>query len=170
MPNWALLLLRAVLASAISAAMTWSAYKLGSGEKGWTLLAFVFSIPIIAFMIARPLVELIHEGFGWLWRHPLEAWHGNYYAFNGVHIRVFDGGDRLWFCARDVVVACHVKPLPESIAGTEIVEKLASLTIEGVERFQDGHPNPELARFLLWAKREVVAPWERKRSGALVPR
>ena len=28
----------------------------------------------------------------------------------------------------------------------------------------------ESQRFILWARREVQAPWERKRSGALVPR
>ncbi len=170
MPNWLLLLLRATAAAAISTLMVLSASKASQGDLAWKLIAFLFSIPIGAWLIAKPLVEFAHEGLTWLSRHPLEAWHGRYYAFNSVHVRVFDDGDRLWFCAQDMVTACHLKALAPAIPGVELVENLPSLTIEGVEKFHDNHPHPELARFLLWAKREVIAPWERKRSGALVPR
>jgi len=170
LPNWAALLVRVLAASALSAFMTWSAFKIGRGDLAWTLLAFVFSVPMGAWLIAKPLIELVHEGMGWLWHRPLEAWHGNYYAFNSVQIRVFDDGDRLWFCAQDIVAACHLKALAPAIPGVELVEDLPSLTIEGVQKFHDGHPHAELGRFLLWAQREVVRPWERKRSGALIPR
>jgi hypothetical protein len=169
MPNWVLLLLRTGSAVAISTVMTWSANKVGRGDLGWTLIAFLLSVPIGAWLIAKPLVELLHEGLTWLSRHPLEKWQGNYYAFNSVHVRVFDDGERLWFCAQDMVTACHLKALAPAIPGVELVENLPSLDIEGVEKFQGSHPHPELARFLLWAKREVIAPWERKKSGALVP-
>jgi hypothetical protein len=168
-PNWAWLLLRATLAAAISTFMTWTAYKLGQGDKAWTLLAFIFSVPIIATMVSRPLVEFMHEGLGWLADHPLKAWEGNYYAFDNVHIRVFEDGDRLWFCAQDIVHACHLKALAPAIPGVEIVEKLPSLTLDGVKKFLADHPNADLGRFVLWAEREVVTPWERKRSGSLIP-
>ncbi len=170
MPNWVFFLIRLVVGIAAMCAMTYIGWKLGNGDRGWTLIGLVFSIPILGAAIAKPLVEMVHDGFTWLWHRPLEKWHGNYYAFNDVHVRVFDDGERLWFCANDIVTACHLKALAEAIPGVEMVEKLPSLTIEGIEKFHDGHPHPELARLLLWAKREVIAPWERKRSGALVPR
>jgi hypothetical protein len=150
--------------------MTWSAYKAGQGDHAWTLLAFVFSVPAGAWLIAKPLIEFIHEGFGWLWNHPLKAWEGHYYAFNNVHVRIFDDGDQLWFCAQDVVTACHLRALAPAIPGVELVENLPSLTLEGLKKFQAGHPHPELGRLVLWAEREVVTPWERKRSGSLIPR
>lgn len=167
MPNWVFFLVRLFFGVAGSALMTWVGWKLGQRE--WAMLAFVFSTPLIGVAIARPLVELMHDGMSWLWHHPLQAWEGNYYAFNSVHIRIFDDSERLWFCAVDIVHACHLKALAPAIPGVELVENLPSLTIEGVEKFHDGHPHPELARFLLWAKREVVTPWQRKRSGALIP-
>jgi len=170
LPNWAFFLVRLAAGCAGCAFMTWMGHKLGGGDLSWTLVAFVFSTPLVGVAIARPVVEMVHDGVGWLWRQPLEAWQGNYYAFNSVHIRVFDDGERLWFCAQDIVAACHLKALAPAIPGVELVEKLPSLTIEGVQRFHDGHPHPELGRFLLWAQREVVRPWERKRSGALIPR
>ena len=168
MPNWVFFLMRLAIGVSGSALMTWVAWKLGQRE--WAMIAFVFSTPLIGVAIAKPLVEMTHDGLTWLWRHPLEAWQGNYYAFNNVHIRVFDDGDRLWFCASDIVTACHLKALAPAIPGVQQVENLPSLTLEGVEQFLGGHPHPELGRFVLWAKREVVVPWERKRSGALVPR
>jgi hypothetical protein len=170
MPNGVWLLLRVVSACAIATAMTWSAYRIGQGDKAWTLIGFLFSVPLGAWLIAKPLIEFMHEGFEWLAAHPLKAWEGHYYAFNSVHIRVFDDGDRLWFCAQDIVHACHLKALAAAIPGVETVEGLPSLTLDGVRQFHAGHSHPELARFVLWAEREVVTPWERKRSGALIPR
>ena len=170
MPNWAWLLLRGSAACAISTVLTWGTYKAGRGDMSMTLVVFLMTVPIGAWLIAKPLIEFVHEGFGWLASHPLKAWEGHYYAFNNVHIRVFDDGDRLWFCAQDIVTACHLKALAPAIPGVALVENLPSLTLEGVKKFLGGHPHPELGRFVLWAEREVVTPWERKRSGALIPR
>src|SRR5436190_22475950 len=103
MPNWALLLVRFSLASAASALVTWIGWKLG--QRPWALTAFVFSTPIIGVAIARPMVELFHEGIGWLSAQPLEKWQGNYYEFGGVHVRVYEDDGALWFAAKDVVKA-----------------------------------------------------------------
>ena len=168
--NGALLLARVVAACAISTVMTWVAARLDQGERAFTLLAFVFSLPLGAWLIAKPLIEFMHEGFEWLSQQPLKDWEGRYYAFNSVHIRVFDDGDRLWFCAEDIIRACHLKALAPAIVGVEQIENLPCLTFEGVRAFHESHPHIELGRLLLWAQREVIAPWERKRSGALVPR
>jgi len=168
MPNWALLLVRLALSSAGCALFTWIGWKLG--RLPWALVAFVFSTPLFGVAVARPLVELAHEGLSWLWRQPLDAWSGRYYEFNGVHVRVLEDAGRLWFCADDVVMACELRVVAAALPGLRRVEGLSCLSLEAFEALHGTHPDHELGRFLLWARREVVTPWERKRSGALVPR
>jgi hypothetical protein len=168
MPNWAFLLVRLFFGAAGSALMTWIGWKLG--QRPWALVAFVFSTPLIGVAIARPLVEFIHDGFGWLSRQPLDAWNGRYYAFNNVHVRVLEDGGRLWFCARDVVAACEVSAAADALPGLRRIGRLQCMSVEGIESLHAVHGGPELGRFVLWCRREVLAPWERKRSGALVPR
>ena len=170
MPNWALLLVRFLVAAAVSALMTWIGWKLG--QRAWALTAFVFSCPVIAIAIAKPLVELFHEGMGWLWAQPLEKWQGNYYEFGGVHVRVFEDRGALWFAAKDVVKATGIEANADAFDEGRVLSgsNLRCLSIAQVETLLTTHRCHEAGRFLLWAQREVVAPWERKRSGAMVPR
>jgi len=153
-----------------SALMTWAGYRLGAGDRGWTLLAFVFSAPLIGVAIASPLVHLVHEGFGWLSEQPMRRWQGRYYSFNSVQVRVLDEGDRLWFCVEDIIKACDVRAIAAVLPGTPEVEGLHCLEIDGIERLHETHRNAQLTRLLLWARREVVTPWERKKSGSLIPK
>ena len=168
MPNWAFLLVRLLFGVALVALFTWVGWLLG--RRQWALLALVFSSPAIGVAIARPLVELAHEGMTWLWRHPHEAWQGRYYEFNSRQIRVLEDGGRLWFCVADVVKACDMAVVPDTLPRVRVVEGLSCLAMEQIEALHGSHGGEELGRFLLWARRYVIAPWERKRSGALVPR
>ena len=167
MPNWAFLLARLFFSSAGVALLTWIGWKLG--QLDWALVAFVFSSPMVGVAIARPLVELAHDGMTWLWRSPHEAWQGRYYEFNSRQVRVLEEAARLWFCAEDVVKACDLAIVPATLSG-RIVLGLPCLAIEDIEALHRSHGGEELGRFLLWARRYVITPWERKRSGALVPR
>lgn len=168
MPNWVLLLVRLFFSVGGVALATWIGWKLG--ERAWALVAFVFTVPAIGVAIARPLVELVHEGMTWLWRKPHEAWQGRYYEFNSVHIRVLEEDERLWFCVADVAKACGMRLVPVALPNVRPVDGLLCLAIEDLEALHRTHPEPELGRLLLWARRYVITPWERKRSGALVPR
>jgi hypothetical protein len=175
MPNWALLLIRVVLSSAFSALITWIGWKLG--QRSWALVAFLVSVPVVGFAIARPLIELSHEGLTWLRHSPLHEWEGSYYEFAGVHVRVYELDGRLWFGAPDVIKALGLQASPalmlsqnlrgcRKLSGTGI----ACLTVEAAEKLVLDHAAPEGARFVNWMRREVVTPWERKRSGALAAR
>jgi len=169
-PNWALLLVRVLLSVGFSAAFTWSGWKLGHGDKAWTLVALVFSIPVIGVAIAKPLVEFAHEGFDWLSAQPMRKYQGRYYAFNNVQIRVIEGEDRLWFSAADVLKACGIRAVPALLADVHELDGLPCLDMEGLRRLHETYREIELGRLTLWAEREVLLPWERKRSGALIPR
>jgi len=169
-PNWALLLVRLVLSVGFSAAFTWSAWRVSHGDKGWTLVALVFSIPAIGVAIAKPLVEFAHEGFGWLSAQPMRKYQGRYYAFNDVQVRVIEGEDRLWFSAADVLKACHIRAVPALLPGVHELDGLPCLDMGGLQKLHDTYRETELGRLTLWAQREVVTPWERKKTGALIPR
>jgi hypothetical protein len=162
-----LILVRLVLSGAFAALAAWIGWILGG--KPWALIGFLVSVPVIGMAIAKPLIEFFHEGFGWLHAQPLQKWEGNYYEFGGVQVRVFEEDDALWFAAPDVVKATGVKAIPATIPGGREIEKLNALPIEAIETLLTTHQSHEAGRFLLWARREVVTPWERKRSGALVP-
>ena len=170
MPNWALLLVRLLVGVSISALMTWIGWKLG--QRPWALVAFVFSTPIIGVAIARPLVELFHDGLSWLSAQPLEKWHGNYYEFGTVQVRVYEEGGRLWFAAKDVVKATGIAANADAFHEGKVLKgpNVRCLTAAEVETLLTTHQCYEGGRFILWMQREVVSPWERKRSGALVPR
>jgi hypothetical protein len=150
--------------------MTWAGYRLGRGDRGWTLLALVFSTPILGVAIASPLVHLVHEGFGWLAEHPMRKYQGRYYAFNDVQVRVIEGEDRLWFSAADVLKACGIRAVPALLPGVHELDGLPCLDLAALQKLHDAYRQVELGRLSLWAQREVVNPWERKKSGSLVPR
>jgi len=89
MPNWAFFLMRLTLGVGASALMTWGGNKLGG--FAFALIGFVFSTAAHRRGHRKALVEMIHEGFGWLWTQPLRKWQGIYYEFNGMQIRVIRG-------------------------------------------------------------------------------
>ena len=166
MPNWALLLVRMVVSLSFCAFAAWIGWKLGG--KPWMLVGLVFSVPAFGVAIARPLVELSHEGLSWLAAQPLEKWEGRYYEFAGVHVRIYEDRGELWFAAKDVIQALAIPANADSLlavypGGCKVLEGINFLAIPALENFLAAHPGPESGRFLLWSRREVLAPWEKKR-------
>lgn len=169
MSNGLSFMVRLALGLATGAAMIWIGWKFG-GRTG-ALIALVVAAPVLGFAIARPLVELVHEGFGWLSAQPLAEWEGNYYEFNAVQVRVYEDEGQLWFAAADVMKAAQMPRLPDAVLPDRVNEcrripgtGLVGFTLAGLEKFVATHPHPEAGRLLLWARREVVAPWEKRRS------
>ena len=169
MSNGLILLLRIVMCAAISAAMTWIGWKLG--QKPWALLGFLFSTPIMGMALRKPLVEAVHEGFTWLSQRPMAKWQGVYYSFNDVQIRVYEDDDQLWFVASDVLNALGMRGIPDSFLaihpdGCKVVPgtRLAALNPASLEALLGKRNEHDVGRFLLWMRREVVKPWERKRQ------
>jgi hypothetical protein len=171
MSNGLLLLIRLVLSVAAAAAISWAGFSLGG--KAWGLVGFVVAVPIIGFAIARPLIEFVHEGTVWLSQQPMKKWEGNFYAFNDVQVRIFEYKDELWFAAADVLKSTGIAAVPDSLLaiypeGCRVIPgtRLTCLNMKAVEKFLASHREPEAQRFVLWARREVIAPWTRKREGS----
>jgi hypothetical protein len=175
MPTWAFVLLRVVLAAAFTVVLAWVAWKAGGRE--WMFLSFLLSAPFIAAALARPILEGSTEAMRWLAQRWHTRWEGKYYEFSGVQVRIFEHRDQLWFAVADIIRAIGkgkgADGLLETYSkGGRIVPeaKMLCLTIAGLEKNLDPAEAPDIGRFLVWARRDVVTPWERKRSGELIPR
>jgi hypothetical protein len=138
---------------------------------GLGVIGLLFALPVLAWIAARLLVHGGAGTFGWLSRSHLEKWQGTYYAFNDVQVRVFEDEGQLWFVTSDVLLAIGLPRLPEAfraahpndmraVAGT----RLAALNPAGLEHMLARRNEHEAIRFLNWMRREVVAPWEKKRA------
>jgi pimeloyl-ACP methyl ester carboxylesterase len=169
MSNGALLLIRLTIALAITLAFVWFGWSLGGPT--WALIGLLTATPIGGLLLARPIVELTHEGFGWLASQPMKKWEGRYYAFNDVQVRVYEFKGELWFAAADVLKATGVEAIPDSLlaiypAGARVIPGIRQtcLTLPILEKLLADQRKPEAQKFLLWARRQVVAPWQRKRE------
>jgi hypothetical protein len=138
---------------------------------GLGLIGFLFALPVLAWIASRIFVHGGAGAFSWMQRQPLEEWQGMYYAFNDVQVRVYEDDDprRLLFVVDDVVLAVGLKRLPESFRighSRELVAipgtKLLALDPTGIENLLGRRNDHEARRFLLWMRREVIAPWEKK--------
>jgi hypothetical protein len=139
------------------------------GYMGLGLIGMVLSIPIFAWFAAR---FLVHGGSGlldWVSRQQLNQWQGRYYSFNDVQVRVYEEGGELWFAARDLMLAARMSPIPDSVLEQRLgeCERIGEkgpigFSVAGVERFFAEHPGTEAGKLLLWMRREVVAPWEKR--------
>ena len=168
-PNWVQFLGRLMLGALLAAPLLWFGWFV-YGRAGM-LLAVLFVMPLVVKLVARQMIELAHEGLSWLWHQPLEAWHGSYYAFDDVHVRVYEVDAGLWFVVDDILKATGIRRLPAQFLATHAAElqrvpgtRLRALTLPAVEALLASHRDARAGRFILWARREVVAPWERRRG------
>jgi hypothetical protein len=150
---------------AFAAVLTWIAWKIGG--RPWALIAVLIAAPTFAWAISRPLIEVMHEGFTWVANQPLERWEGNYYEFASTQVRIFEHRGELWFVAADVIKATGIAANADSLlavysSGCLTLENLTCLTMPTLEKLILANPGAESGRFLLWARREVIAPWEKK--------
>ena len=167
------LLVRFAISISFAGALVWIGWKLGG--KAWALVAVLIAAPTVAWAISRPLIEVVHEGFTWASNEPLKRWEGNYHEFAGVHVRVFEDRGELWFVAADVIKAAGIAANADSLlavyqGGCKTLERLTCLTMPTLEKFLLANPGSESGRLLLWARREVIGPWEKRKRAFLRPR
>jgi hypothetical protein len=173
-PNWVVLLEHVLLAALIGGAMTWLSWALFRHPAA-AVLGFIISLPVVAKLLAKPLIALGAEGFGWFARQPLKEWQGGFYMFDDQHVRIYsnDGGE-LWVVASDVLAATGLGKLPRSVLATIGRHharipgtRQEGLDAAGVRKLLMARREPDAGRFLNWYEREVLRPWERKRGAPL---
>ena len=140
---------------------------------GWhtpAKLGLLLCLPIFGWLASRALVHGGFNLFEWLSKMPFAGWNGKYYEFNNQHIRVYEHHDRLLFVADDVFHAAGITKAAKAhvaVHADELSEIPGSrhrgLGIRQVERLANEYPGTDAGRFLLWAQREVVGPWEKRR-------
>src|SRR5262249_18436629 len=72
-------------------------------------IAMFLALPFIAWGASRVFVDATHGAIATIGDKHLEEWEGKYYEFAGIHVRVYEVRDRLWFVADDVIKALHIE-------------------------------------------------------------
>jgi hypothetical protein len=159
-------------AIAVAVVVAFVIVPLTLGYMGLGMIGLMLSVPFFAWFASR---FLVHGGAGlleWMSRKSMEEWQGAYYAFNNVQVRVYEDDEgELWFAARDMMLAADMSPIPDAVLEERAGEcgrigdtGLVGWTAAGAERFFAAHPGTEAGKLLLWMRREVVAPWKKRRQ------
>jgi hypothetical protein len=132
-------------------------------------IGFLLTVPFIGIVGAHWLVEGGAAGIRWLSWMPYAQWQGRYIAFEGQHLRYVEIDDALWFVDRDILA---VIGLARGSARLGLVDATQYARIEGtpwfglsqagIERLLLKSPHPLAAKFLLWLRRDVFAPHQRR--------
>jgi hypothetical protein len=133
--------------------------------------------PLIAFVVAAPLIALAGHYFGWIAERVWEPWQGIYHAFDDHQIRVVEARDRLWFASDDVHAVLRLprrEAVLHAMRTTECRrdEELGMvLSTGGLARLLGRSTDRQALRLLTWARHDVERPWARKRTlaGLSVP-
>jgi hypothetical protein len=139
---------------------------------GGTMLAQL--APLVAFVIALPLIALVGRYFGWIQERTLAPWQGNYYAFDDHQIRVLEARGALWFPYADVCGALGLKPKAHLLRSLRAAEHLRddslgeTLSVAGLTTLFGRSSDRTTLRFLNWAERDVCRPWRNKRDHVIV--
>ena len=138
------------------------------------VIGILLALPVVAWGAGRVFVDMTHGAISTIGDKHLEAWEGSYYEFAGIHVRVYEIEGRLWFVAADVIKALNIEANARLLASAKAREiagtGLPGFTAEAAEAFVIAHAPQDAARFVNWMRREVLVPWERKKSGALAAR
>jgi len=135
-------------------------------------LGLLLCLPAAAWFISRAVVHGGEGLFSWMYAQPLAKWHGSYYQFDGEQIRVHTHRDRVLFVAEDVLRASGIAPSPASWLAAHEDEtigipdsRLAGFGMHQIKRLVNEHPGSQAGRFMTWAEREVIGPYEKKMKG-----
>jgi hypothetical protein len=155
-----------LVVAGIVALVVWGAWRV----LGW--VGLLVCLPLGAWFASRAIVHGGEGFFTWLFNLPLARWHGSYYQFDNEQIRVHPHGERVLFVAADVLRATGIAPSPASWLAAHADEtidipnsRLQGFGMHQIRRLVDEHPASQAGRFMTWAEREVVGPFEKKRRG-----
>lgn len=133
------------------------------------LIPFVIATPIAGVLLAKPILEAGGNWFHWARKQPYAEWHGHYYEFAGTQIRIFEVGRELWVADADLLRVIGESPslMLESVYDPHEYDEIPDTRIkafspEGAEKVLMASTHQEAGRMLLWLKREVYKPHQRK--------
>jgi hypothetical protein len=138
---------------------------------GLGIIGLLFALPILGWIASRFLVHGGAGAFSWLSTSHAREWEGAYYEFNGVQVRVYDDDQQLWFALPDVLKSIGLKAAPAAFRAVHPGDvrdipgqRLKGLNARGIEHLLAKSHDHEAGRFLHWMRREVVGPWEKRRT------
>jgi hypothetical protein len=126
------------------------------------------SLPLWGVILAKPILALVGQYFGWAKREPYAKWQGRYYEFYGTHVRAEEDDEQIWFMESDLLKILGRTPektnklsygegnYREVRRGLLLLSEAAAVALAG----RSHHPDAGKLRF--WLEREIIAP-HRKR-------
>lgn len=152
---------------AIASGFSYYAYRAGGGGE-LSLILVVMSLPLWGVILAKPILALVGQYFGWAKREPYAKWQGRYYEFYGTHVRAEEDDEQIWFMEQDLLKILGRTPektnklsygegnYRELRRGVLLLSEAAAVALAG----RSHHPDAGKLRF--WLEREIIAP-HRKR-------
>lgn len=143
------------------------------GGKGG-LIAAVCAAPFAGVAITPALMALLPAYIDWVTARIWQRWQGRYYAFDDHQIRIVEARGRLWFASKDVHAALGMQPRAALLAQFVAAERRRDAAIgdalsnAGLVRLLGRSTDARVLRFLSWAERDVLRPWQNKRDREMV--
>lgn len=120
-------------------------------------------------LLAKPILESVVAYYHFCRDAPLKPYQGNYYAFDGYQVRVFEINYRLWVADNDVLVilglsageSSRILASPSEHRWIEN-EKVWAYSERAALRLVHDSLHPLAPRLKLWLQREIYLPYHRK--------
>ncbi len=158
----------AILIALAAVYVLFVAFAVWKGGSHGVIVALV-AAPVFGLLAVPSLLAFFPAYWGWLRERAWGPWQGRYYAFDGRQVRVAEARGRLWFSSADVHAALALTRRAGVLAGFDATERMThdelgdALSNAGLTRLLARSTAPRTLRFLRWAERDVLLPWQNKR-------
>jgi hypothetical protein len=160
----------AAYAVAVLLLTRWLGLKMG-------LVFGVMLAPVFVILIILPgVMNVFQSGHFAIKGLVYRRWHGRFHAFNDIQVRVLEEGGTLWFVGADLARALRREwkdHVAQAYPDTECRsveddegEPMLALSAAGIRRWLGASHDRDALRAVLWAEREVLAPWNKRRERA----
>jgi hypothetical protein len=149
----------------------WTTYRHGGKDA---MTGVVTLAPLVALVIAAPLIAFVFEYAGWVEERAWAPWQGIYHAFDDHQIRVTEARDLLWFSSADVHAVLGLAPRPGRLKTLRVSECRIDddlgvvLSNAGLVALFGRSTDRKTIRLIAWAERDVARPWRNRRSDVKV--
>ncbi len=121
------------------------------------------------------LARSTHTVRGWIAAQLWGQWNGNYFEYDGHHVRVLFEDDAIYVATLDVFAACRIQGHGRNLDRARYISgrdglvsapgtRLQCFTERGLRAWLERRTDPTCAKFASWFELQVVKPHQRRRD------